>query len=164
VMVYVDEFQDYLRLPTDFADALAQARGLGVAFILAHQYMHQLDPAMRSAVLANTQSRIAFRLAHDDARLIAAGSALDPEDFQSLGAYQCYTQLVADGAVQPWCSAKTRVPVEPISDPEVARAASRQRYGIDRDEVEADIRKLVFGRREANVDDIGPRRRTGGAP
>jgi hypothetical protein len=164
VMVYVDEFQDYLLLPTDFADALAQARGLGVAFILAHQYMHQLDPAMRSAVLANTQSRVAFRLAHDDARLIAAGSALDPEDFQSLGAYQCYAQLVTDSAVQPWCSAKTRLPIEPISDPEVVRAASRERYGIDRDEVEADIRKLVFGRREANLDDIGPRRRTGGAP
>jgi hypothetical protein len=164
VTIFVDEFQDYLRLPTDFADALAQARGLGVAFILAHQYMHQLDPAMRSAVLANTQSRVAFRLAHDDAHLIAADSALDPEDFQSLGAYQCYAQLVAESAVQPWCSAKTRLPIEPISDPEVVRAASRQRYGIDRVEVEADIRKLVFGRRQADPDDIGPRRRTGGAP
>ena len=30
VFVYVDEFQDYLHLPVDFADALAQARGLGV--------------------------------------------------------------------------------------------------------------------------------------
>ena len=29
VLVVVDEFQDYLRLPLNFADALAQARGLG---------------------------------------------------------------------------------------------------------------------------------------
>ena len=72
VFVYVDEFQDYLHLPLDFADALAQARGLGVGFALAHQYMHQLDPAMRSAVLANAQSRIAFRLPGEDARIIAA--------------------------------------------------------------------------------------------
>ncbi|MGH8995305.1 MAG: type IV secretory system conjugative DNA transfer family protein [Acidimicrobiales bacterium] len=162
VFVYVDEFQDYLRLPTDFADALAQARGLGVGFVLAHQYMHQLDPAMRSAVLANVQSRVAFRLPHDDARLIAAGGALEPDDFQSLGAYQCYAQLVADGAVQPWCSGQARLPAEPISDPETVRSASRERYGIDRSDVEAEIRQLVFGRRETNPDDIGPRRRRDG--
>lgn len=29
VSVYIDELQDYLSLPTDLSDALAQARGLG---------------------------------------------------------------------------------------------------------------------------------------
>ena len=162
VLVYVDEFQDYLNLPTDFADALAQARGLGVGFVLAHQFLHQLHPAMRAAVLANTQSRIAFRLPHDDARVIAAGGALDPEDFQSLGAFQCYAQLVANGAVQPWCSVQTRAPDEPMSDPNAVRASSRDRYGMDRDLVEEDIHKLVFRRTEDLTDDIGSRRRTGG--
>lgn len=33
--------------PADFADALAQALGLGVGFVLAHQYMRQLDVPMR---------------------------------------------------------------------------------------------------------------------
>ncbi len=37
VFVYVDEFQDYLHLPLDFADALTQARGLAVGFVAAHQ-------------------------------------------------------------------------------------------------------------------------------
>ena len=105
VSVVVDEFQDYLHLGTvDLADALAQARGLGVGFALAHQYLHQLGSDMRSAVLANAQSRIAFRLPSEDARIIASGSALDPEDFQSLGAFQAYAQLVTDGTVQP-CAA-----------------------------------------------------------
>ena len=93
-----------MHLPLDFADALAQARSLGVGFVAAHQYLHQLDPAMRSAVLANAQSRMAFRLPGEDARVIAADSALTPEDFQSLGAFQCYVQR-RQGAVQPWCSA-----------------------------------------------------------
>ena len=66
-----------MHLPLDFADALAQARSLGVGFVAAHQYLHQLDPAMRSAVLANAQSRVAFRLPSEDARVIAADSALD---------------------------------------------------------------------------------------
>jgi type IV secretory pathway TraG/TraD family ATPase VirD4 len=156
VFVYVDEFQDYMHLPLDFADALTQARGLGVGFVAAHQYMHQLDPAMRSAVLANTQSRVAFRLPSEDARTIAADSGLAPEDFQSLGAFQCYVQLVAKAAVQPWCSAMTMPPGLPASDPAAVRAASRGSYGVDRAEIEADLHELFFGRRHAQ-DDLSPR-------
>jgi hypothetical protein len=164
VFVCVDEFQDYLHLPLDLADALAQARGLGVGFVVAHQYLHQLDTAMRSAVLANAQSRVAFRLPSEDARAIAAGSALAPEDFQSLGAFQCYAQLVAQAAVQPWCSALTVPPGQPFSDPAAVRTASRQAYGVERAEIEADLHELFFGSRQTAADDLSPRRRgSGGA-
>lgn len=159
VFVYVDEFQTYMHLPLDFADALTQARGLGVGFVAAHQYMHQLDPAMRSAVLANAQSRVAFRLPGEDARLIAADSPLSSEDFQSLGAFQCYVQLVAKAAVQPWCSASTLPPGKSLSDPAVVRAASRYAYGVDRAEVEADLHELFVGRHRQSGDDLTPRRR-----
>jgi hypothetical protein len=162
VLVHVDEFQDYLHLPVDMADALSQARGLGCGFVLAHQYLHQLDPAMRSAVLANAQSRVAFRLAVEDARVMAADSTLAPEDFQSLGAFQCYAQLIAKAAVQPWCSARTVLPGTPLSDPAVVRAASRDAYGVDRAEVEADLHQLFFGRHQASDDDLAPRRRDNG--
>ena len=37
VAVYIDELQDYLSLPTDLSDALAQARGLGLSLTLAHR-------------------------------------------------------------------------------------------------------------------------------
>jgi hypothetical protein len=163
VFVYVDEFQDYMHLPLDFAEALTQARGLGVGFVAAHQYMHQLDPAMRSAVLANAQSRIAFRLPSEDARVIAADSALAPEDFQGLGAFQCYVQLVAKAAIQPWCSASTLPPGKPTGDPAVIRAASRSAYGVDRAEIEADLHELFVGRRDGKGDDLSPRRRDNGS-
>jgi len=162
VFVYVDEFQDYLHLPLDFADALAQARGLGVGFVAAHQYMHQLDGAMRSSVLANAQSRIAFRLPSEDARIIAAGSTLEPEDFQNLGAFEAYVQLVADAAVQPWCSVRTLPASEPSSDPAMVRAASRKAFGTPREEVEADMQALVSNGRRVPADDLGPRRREDG--
>jgi hypothetical protein len=161
VFVYIDEFQDYLHLPLDLADALAQARGLGVGFTLAHQYLHQLDPAMRSAVLANAQSRVAFRLPGEDARALAADSPLMPEDFQSLGAFQCYAQLVARAAVQPWCSASTVLPGLAISQPDAVRAASRLAYGVDRAAIEAELHELFFGRKRA-ADDLAPRRRDNG--
>lgn len=162
VFIYVDEFQDYLRLPTDFADALAQARGLGVGFVLAHQYMHQLDTAMRSAVMNNVQSRIAFRLPNEDAKLIAAGSNLEPEDFQSLVAYHCYVQLLAQNSVQPWCSGRSLLTDTYPSDATLIRSASRDAYGIDRDEVETSIRELAFGEKPQQSGDLGRRRRTSG--
>lgn len=163
VFVVVDEFQNYLHLPVDLADALAQARGLGVGFALAHQFLHQLDPAMRSSVLANAQSRVAFRLPGEDARAIASGSALDPEDFQSLGAFEAYTQLVANDAVQPWCSAVTLPATQPICDVAAIKAASRERYGVDRAAVEADLHELFVGRATSDDSDLLPRRRDGGS-
>ncbi len=161
VFVYVDEFQDYLHLPVDFADALAQARGLGVGFALAHQYLHQLDPAMRSAVLANAQSRVAFRLPIEDARVLAANGRLAPEDFQSLGAFECYMEVVSGGTVQPWCSAVTLPASEPTSDPAMVRAASRLSYGVDRASVETELTELFSPRRQV-ADDLSPRRRSPG--
>ncbi len=158
VLVYVDEFQDYLHLPLDFADALSQSRGLGVGFALAHQYLHQLDPAIRSAVLANAQSRVAFRLPAEDARVIASGSTLDPEDFGSLDAFQAYAQLVASEAVQPWCSLETLPPGRSVSEPAKVRAASADSYGVDRASVEAELRKLLSGG-HGTGDDLLPRRR-----
>ena len=38
VSVYIDELQDYLALPTSFSDALAQARGLGVAYTVKSKH------------------------------------------------------------------------------------------------------------------------------
>jgi hypothetical protein len=163
VSVYLDEFQDFLRLPTDLGDALAQARGLGVGFTIANQYLHQLDASMRSAVLANVQNKICFRLADEDARVMATrGSGLDPEDFASLGAYEFYAQLVANGSVQPWCSARSLPPDPPTTDPAVVRAASRAAYGHPRSEIEDEIRDLATAHRQDAGDDLGPRRRRDG--
>lgn len=165
VSVYLDEFQDYLRLTTDLGDALAQARGLGVAFTVANQFAHQLDTGTRSALLANAQNRICFRLADEDARLMATpGSGLAPEDFADLDAFHFYAQLVARGAVQPWCSGRSLPADEPISDPDLIRTTSRHHYGQARDLVEAELRALVFGNRSGgDGGDLAPKRRSGGS-
>ncbi len=160
VFVYFDEFQDYLHLPTDLSDALTAARGFGVGLTLAHQHLHQLEPAMRAAVLANARSRVGFQLAYDDARVMASGSSqVDPEDFQGLGRFEAYAALLAGGSVQPWCSLRTTAPGAPISDAAVVRTASRQHYGIDRQEVEAELERLLAGRQRPAADDLSPRKR-----
>jgi hypothetical protein len=159
VFIFVDEFQDYLSLPTDLGDALAQARGLGVSMTLAHQHLSQLSPQMRSAVLANARSRVVFQLAAEDARVFAADTALAPEDFRSLGAFEAYAQLVAGDAVQPWLSLRTLPAPAAISDPATVRRLSRERYAIALSQVDQELARLRSGGREG---DLGPKRRTGG--
>lgn len=144
VMVYIDEVQDYLHLPTDLGDALAQARGLGVGFILAHQYLGQLPPAMRSAVLSNARSRVCFQLSHEDAAVLAKGHPeLDAEDFTALGSFEVYASLFSGGRVTPYASGRTLAPSPATSDPAVLRAASSARYGQDMGAVEAGFAELL---------------------
>jgi TraM recognition site of TraD and TraG/Type IV secretion-system coupling protein DNA-binding domain len=171
VMIYIDEFQDYLHLPTDLGDALAQARGLGIGFTLAHQHLGQLDASMRNSVLANARSRICFQLGADDAKTMASTSTLlGSEDFSSLGAYQFYAQAMNAGAVQPWCSGKSLPPTKPTADAEVVRAASRSRYATKVSKIDDALQTLILGNRGAGSvsptgDDLQPKRRraAGGA-
>jgi DNA helicase HerA-like ATPase len=161
VMVYIDEFQDYLHLPTDIADVLAQARGLGVGLTLAHQHLAQLPAALRSAVLANARSRVCFQLSNEDARLVAGSSAdLETLDLQSLGRYEAYVSLVSRTNVRPYASARTLEPVSPMSEANELRALSRNRYGRDLAEVESDLASLVAGGDVTDDRPIGRRRRS----
>lgn len=162
VMVYIDEVQDYLRLPTDLGDALATARSLGAGFHLAHQYEKQLQPAMLDAFRNNARSRICFQLQAGDAKEMTAGqSELTIEDFTRLPAHHVYTSLVRDNALQPWASGMTKPAPAASSDPAAIRRLSRERYGQPVAEIEARFAGLVQGAAGDNSEtDIGaPRQR-----
>lgn len=144
VMVYLDEFSTFLHLPTDLADALARSRGLGVAYTLAHQFLAQLNPAMRAAVLANARSRVCFQLAPEDATVIARSHPeLDAEDFTSLGRYEIYASLFTRGQVSPYASGVTLAPPARTGRAAELRATSRHRYGRALDVIEREFAELL---------------------
>jgi hypothetical protein len=163
VTVYADEFQDYVHLPTDMADALAQARGLGVGLTLAHQHLSQLPGNLRAAVLANARSRVCFQLAGEDAQTMArfSGGQLQPIDFQRLARFDAYAQLVAEGQVSGFASIRTLPLPAPSSDPQALRRLSRERYGRTLAEVEAEIAGLIQGDEPAEAP-VGMRQRRRG--
>ena len=68
---HIDEFQSF---GTDaFASLLSEARKFAAHFCLANQYIDQLDPAVRAAVLGNAGALIVFRVSGYDAMLLASG-------------------------------------------------------------------------------------------
>jgi hypothetical protein len=144
VMVYLDEVQDYLRLPTDLSDALATSRALGAAWHLAHQYRDQLSPSVRAAFEANARSRICFQLNATDARAMASGQQrIAPEDFSALPSYHIYASLLHHNSLQPWASGTTLPAPRRSSDPAAIRADSRRRYGQPLVNIEADFAALL---------------------
>lgn len=162
VMVVIDEYQDYLHLPgVDLADALAQARGLGVGLTLAHQHLDQLSATQRAAILANARSRIVFRPATSDAKPLAAslGGGLTGDDLSRLKAFEACAQLLVDSQPTAPFSVRTR-PLPPwVSDPAELRRASAERYGIDGAELDKALTERWQGKNEPPDGPIGVRRR-----
>jgi hypothetical protein len=139
VNVYIDELQDYLSLPTDLSDALAQARGLGVSLTLAHQYREQLPPEIRAGVDTNTRNKIVFGLNASDAKSMAAmAPELDAVDFMSLPRYQIYTSFQSGGKSTGWVQGQTMPPPQETRLAAELKAKSMAVYGKPVEEVEAE--------------------------
>jgi type IV secretory pathway TraG/TraD family ATPase VirD4 len=75
--VYLDEFQSVSTL--SLAGMLSELRKYGVGFILANQYLGQLAPEVRDAVLGNIGTLIAFRVGAADAPFLAREFARSSE-------------------------------------------------------------------------------------
>jgi len=162
VGVVIDEWQNVLHLPTDLGDVLAQARSMGLLVTLANQHLGQLTNDVREAALSNARSKVCFQLTHGDAvTLTKGGTLLKPADFQSLGAFEAYASLMAEGVSTPWASGRSRPAPNTIRRPEQVREASRQRYGRDRTGVDAGLQELIEATAPASR--IGRQRAAGGA-
>ena len=137
VEIYIDELQDYLSLPTDLSDALAQARGLGVGLTLAHQYRDQLPINIRSGIDANARNKIVFGLSSKDAKDMAAmAPELTAEDFMTLPRYQIYTSFQSNGRNTGWVQGKTLSPPPALRNAADLKASCQAIYGIPAEQIE----------------------------
>lgn len=157
--VICDEFQDFAALPLAFGDAVAQSRGYGVGWVLAHQHLAQLDTATRQAVLANCRSRLVMQTTATDAAAFAREFAphLDPADLQGLGPFEGYAAISTGASVAPPASLRTRPDRPALGTAKVVMAASRSKYGTPPAAVDAAIRTRVSGSQPPAA--VGGRRR-----
>ena len=63
--LYLDEFQNYTT--DNIQDILSESRKYALSLTLAHQYLDQLAPDLRSAVMNTVGSIVCFRVSHHDA-------------------------------------------------------------------------------------------------
>ncbi len=110
--LYIDEFQNFTTL--SLASMLSELRKYRVNMIFAHQYLSQLDPQVRDAILGNVGTLISFRLGVTDAEILE--KEFYPEfsirDLISLPNYHVYLKLMINGMVSDPFSAETLSPFD----------------------------------------------------
>lgn len=108
--VYMDEFQNFTTL--SIANMLSELRKYNVGLTMAHQYLTQLEPEVRDAVIGNAGTLISFRLGGRDAPIIAREfrPSFGAEDLVGLPNYHIYLKLMIDGAPSKPFSAITIPP------------------------------------------------------
>jgi type IV secretory pathway TraG/TraD family ATPase VirD4 len=95
--VYVDEFQSFTTLA--LANMLSEMRKYRLSFTIAHQFLHQLEPDIRHAILGNVGTVISFRLGAEDAPYLARefNETFNETDLVQLPNYHVYLKLMIAG-------------------------------------------------------------------
>lgn len=161
--LYIDEFQDLVKLPLDLADMCAQARGLGLGMVLAHQFLDQLTPELKASITGTVRSHLVFQLGHGDAKHLApAFEPLSTDDLRHLGAYEIALRPCVDGATQRPITGITYPLPQPTRDGTALATVSRRRYGMPRDQINDQITARAQGTETATQVRIGRTTNNGG--
>jgi type IV secretory pathway TraG/TraD family ATPase VirD4 len=105
--VYIDEFQSFTTLA--LVNMFSELRKYRVGFTIAHQYLHQLEPDIRHAVIGNAATLISFRLGAEDATYLAKEfqDRFEPIDLMRLENYHIVLKLMIEGTPSKPFSATT---------------------------------------------------------
>lgn len=110
--VYLDEFQNFATL--SMAGMFAELRKYRVNLILAHQYLGQLEPEVRDAILGNVGTTICFRIGVQDGEKL--GREFAPElgvlDLTRQPNHQFVVKLMVDGVTSGPFTGETLGPAE----------------------------------------------------
>jgi hypothetical protein len=108
--VYIDEFQSFTTLA--LANMLSELRKYRVGFTVAHQYLHQLEPDVRHAVLGNAGSIITFRVGGEDAPYLVREflGRFTELDLMQIPNHRIYVKLMINGTPSLPFSATTLPP------------------------------------------------------
>ena len=105
--LYLDEFQNFTT--HSMVNMASELRKYGVSLTLAHQYLFQLTPEVREAVLGNAGTIVSFRVGARDAQYLAQEfqPTFSQQDFIDLPNYHVYLRLMIDTQVSKAFSATT---------------------------------------------------------
>jgi hypothetical protein len=138
--LYIDEFQNFT---TDsIATILSEARKYRLNLIIAHQYMPQLKPEIRNAVLGNVGSMGAFRIGAEDAELLE--KQFSPEftrfDLINLDNFNLIIKMMVENKISSAFKMLINRPLEGNAKlVQPIREISRLKYGKMKDIVEFEI-------------------------
>jgi hypothetical protein len=130
--VHIDEFQTFSS--EAFASLLSEARKFKLHFCLANQYTDQLSKAVRSAVIGNAGTLIAFRVGSTDAELLAP--EFRPMESGALADQEPHTAWLRRGISRDRIYAAPKL-YDPLGTADAIKRQSRNRFGKPRHAIES---------------------------
>lgn len=105
-VVFLDEFHNYTS--ELLVSMISELRKFKIGYVFAHQYIGQLQPSIRDAVLGNVGTIVSFTLG-TDAKFMERifYPVFSATDFINLGKYHVYVKLLINGRVSKGFSCKT---------------------------------------------------------
>ncbi|MFD3596407.1 type IV secretory system conjugative DNA transfer family protein [Nocardia sp. NPDC058640] len=99
----LDEAHNFLNLSTPVEDMLAEARGLRLSLVLAHQNLGQLPRELRDGISANARSKIIFTASPEDAHDLARHTSpwLSEHDLTHLDVFHAAARVLVSGQQAP---------------------------------------------------------------
>jgi hypothetical protein len=143
VHLYVDEAADFMHGVTSLGEVLAQSRSYSLSVNVALQHLGQAKREIRQDFEANCRSKVLFALNARDARAFEAELRpyVTAEDLQGLGRFEVIAQLAVGQRIAPPVTAVTLPPPPETHRTSSAIAWSRQHYGRERSDIEAEMAK-----------------------
>lgn len=134
VRVIADEFQLYAD-PT-WAELLSEGRKFGLSLTLAHQFVSQLDEAVRDAVFGNVGTMAAFRLSPHDVEVVSPWFAptFGPGDLATLPNHRLLVRTTGTLGLSPFSVQTHPLPEGEPESAAAAREVSRRFFATTADE------------------------------
>ncbi|HUO75416.1 MAG TPA: type IV secretion system DNA-binding domain-containing protein [Candidatus Paceibacterota bacterium] len=145
--LYMDEFQNFT---TDSISViLAEARKYRLCLIMAHQFIKQLDDAIRDSVFGNVGTMVVYRVSPEDAEMPLLKTKFEPVfspyDVSNIDNFHAYVSMLVNSQVARPTSMRGLAEIGLAKgDPAVRDAiieSSHAKFGRPREEVESEIRQ-----------------------
>ncbi|MBP9757071.1 MAG: TraM recognition domain-containing protein [Candidatus Pacebacteria bacterium] len=140
--LYIDEFQNFVT--PSISTILSEARKYKLSLTVAHQFMAQLEDDIRDAVIGNVGTKIAMRVGTTDAEFLEKQFAPEftAKDIEGLPNRTGIAAMLVNGSpARPFTIQTLNLPDFDHANIDMLKQMSYDRYGVPREQVEADIRR-----------------------
>ena len=139
--IYADECHHFGN--QTLIEMLSGIRKFGVALVLAHQYLDQLSPQFRAALLGIVGTIVSFRLGAADAKFLAPEFQLSPQDDEPLQAIPPYHAYASVNGRAPLLKMIPTDARQYPSSPKKVQNRCRSEYATPRSQVEDRIERFI---------------------
>jgi hypothetical protein len=139
--VMLDEFGDFMDLPTPIPSMFAQARKYGTGFIVANQDMGQLTKQVAEAVTTNALNKLIFNSNSKDAASMISefGKGIDVEDITNLPIRNALARIQTPSGIARPASIQTLDALPRTGNAQQIIRMSRDKYSKPIREVQAEM-------------------------